>query len=188
MERATRRPLTLPESPQALRAKIEQAFSELATTSMEFNLLMQQVVPEFHVYNVRLCHGGPLLPRIQARLDLSGIAPDARLVEGLQQMLTSTITIDVFKPPQHARIREQAVQLIAAGHKQREACQLIDEKPKQPTLQKALALQKKMDELRLTSPYVFQKEPPGDYKKLRRHKTEHFRFEPLEGYAPPNLI
>lgn len=188
LERTAHRQLKLPESPQALRVQIEQAFSELATTSMEFNLLMQQLVPEFHVYNVRLCNGGPLLPRIQARLDLSGIAPDSRLIEGLQQMLTSTITVDVFKPPQHARIREQAVRLIANGHKQREACQLIDQKPKQPTLQKALALQKKMDELRLTSPYVFQKEPPGDYKKLRRHKTEHFRFEPLEGYAPPNLI
>lgn len=188
LEQAAHRPLTLPESPQALRLKIERAFSELATTSMEFHLLMQQMVPEFHVYNVRLCNGGPLLPRIQARLDLSEIAPDARLVEGLQQMLTSTVTVDVFKFPQHVEIREDAVRLIAEGHKQREACQLIDQKPKQPTLQKALALQKTMDELGLTSPYVFQKEPPENYKKLRRHKTEHFRFEPLKGYDPPKLI
>src|SRR5690606_16921198 len=156
---AAHRKLTLPESPMVLRTMIEKAFSELATTSMEFNLLMQQIVPEFHVYNVRSCNGGPLLPRIQARLDLTGIAPDARLVEGLQQMLPSIVTVDVFKLPQHVEIREDAVRLIAAGHKQRDACQLIDQKPKQPTLQKALALQKKMDELGLTSPYVFQKEP-----------------------------
>jgi Recombinase. len=188
LEIAAHRRLTLPESPMVLRTMIEKSFSELATTSMEFNLLMQQIVPEFHVYNVRLCNGGSLLPRIQARLDLTGIAPDARLVEGLQQILTSIVTVDVFKLPQHVEIREDAVRLTAAGHKQRDACQLIDQKPKQPTLQKALALQQKMDELGLTSPYVFQKEPPENYKKLRRHKTEHFRFEPLAGFQPPELI
>jgi site-specific DNA recombinase len=187
LESAARRRLELPTSPEALRVLMENAFRDLSTTSSEFGLLMRDIVPEFHVYVVRLCDGGPPVPRIQARLDLSGVCPDARLVDGLQAMLSSTVTFDVFDVPQRERIRQQSVELIAAGHKQRDACQLIDEKPTQPALQHALALHRKMQELGLSSPYLFLEAPPEDYRKLRRHRASHFRFQPLEGYVPPKL-
>ncbi|MES2789450.1 MAG: recombinase family protein [Planctomycetota bacterium] len=188
LEASARRRLELPQSSQALSTLMEHAFQDLSTTSMDFGLLMREIVPEFHMYLVRLCDGGHPAPRIQARLDLSGICPDARLVDGLHSMLASTITVDVFEPPQRERIRFQAVKLAAEGHKQRDACQLIGEKPTQPAFQNALALQRKMDELDLKSPYVFLPEPPNDYLKLRRHKAKHFRFRPVEGYDRPELM
>lgn len=44
-------------------------------------------------------------------------------------MLSSIVTIDVFKLSQHVvEIREEAVRLIATGHKQLEVYQLIDQK------------------------------------------------------------
>ena len=188
LESSAHRHLQLPESSQGLQTVMEDAFRGLLTTSTEFGLLMRELVPEFHVYLVRLCDGGHPAPRIQARLDLSGLCPDARLVDGLQSMLSSTVTLDVFDPPQRERIRLQAVELSAAQYKQRDACQLIEEKPTQPAFQRALALDRKMQDLGLASPYVFLSEPPADYPKLRRHKANHFRFEPIEGYVRPELI
>ncbi|MDB5334657.1 MAG: hypothetical protein JWN70_276 [Planctomycetaceae bacterium] len=132
LEASAQHQLELPQSPQALRTVMEDAFRGLLTTSTEFGLLMRELVPEFHVYLVRLCDGGHPAPRIQARLDLTGICPDARLVDGLQSILSSTVTLDIFEPPQRERIRSQAVELSAARHKQRDACRLIDEQPTQP--------------------------------------------------------
>ena len=149
---------------------------------------MRELVPEFYVYLVRPCDGGHPAPRIQARLDLSGSFPDARLVDGLGSMLSSTIRLDVFDHPQRVRILPQAVELSARGYKQRDACRLIEETPTQPAFQNALALHHKMQELGLTTPYVLLTAPPDDYAKLRRHKATHFHFQPLEGYVPPELV
>ncbi len=187
LEGLVHRQLQIPESPLALRALMEQSFEHVSETSPEFGLLMREIVPEFHVFLVRLCDGGHPLPRIQARLDLSGICPDARQIDGLQPLLSSTITLDVFEPPQRERIREQAVQLIREGCQQREACRRIEEQPTQPALQRALQLHQMMQELGIDTPYVLLRSPPDDYPKLRRHKADHFRFEPIEGYIPPEF-
>jgi hypothetical protein len=188
LEGLVHRRLTIPESPQALRALMEKSFQHVSETSPEFGFLMREIVPEFHVFLVRLCDGGHPLPRIQARLDLSGICPDARLVDGLQPLLSSTIMLDIFEPSQRERIRDQAVQLIREGCQQREACRRIEEQPTQPALQRALRLHQMMQELRIDTPYVLLRSPPDDYPKLRRYKAGHFWFEPIEGYVPPELF
>ncbi len=126
-------------------------------------------------------------PRARVQLDLSGIVPDVRLVNGLRELLSTTVTLDLFKPFQRERIRLDAVRLVGEGQKQRDACQLIEELPTQPALQNALALQTEMDRRGLSSPYILLTEPPSDYKKLRRHQAAHFQFEPLAGYVPPEL-
>ena len=46
-------------------------------------------------------------------------------------------------------------------------------------VQRAAALQRKMDELGLTDPYIPVTEPPEDLTKMRRHKHKRYRFEPL---------
>jgi site-specific DNA recombinase len=43
-------------------------------------------------------------------------------------------------------------------------------------------LQRKMDELGITDPWVSVTEPPSDYNRLRRHNHERYRFEPLDGF------
>lgn len=49
----------------------------------------------------------------------------------------------------------------------------------------ALALDRKMRELSLDTPYVIVLEPPTDYPKLRRHMNPRYQFVPLEGYQQP---
>jgi hypothetical protein len=99
------------------------------------------------------------------------------------------LTLDLFdRPPQRERIREDSVRLSAQGLKPCQIASLLEEeKPKYQVVQRALALDRKMTELGLTSPYVLVLEPPEDYSKLRRHKNTKFRFEPKEGYQRPEM-
>jgi site-specific DNA recombinase len=92
------------------------------------------------------------------------------------------LTLDLFDPPQRARIRTEAVRLAAEGLTERCIARSLSEKVTQPAVQKALALDRKMKELGLQSPYVVLLEPPGDYGRLRRHKRARFKFSTICGY------
>lgn len=185
------RTLNLPPSVAELRAMLAVQFDKLATNSYECGDLLRKLVPEFHVYLVRLCNGGHPLPRARVTIALDGILPDAKHVPGLAKLLTRTFTIDLFVPPQRERIRETAVRLGAQGHGPKEIARripgIIPEKPTSTAVQNALALHAKMQQLGLDSPYIILREPPEDYPKLRRHKNSKYRFEPREGYQPPEI-
>jgi site-specific DNA recombinase len=187
IEQSEDRTPVLPDSTADLRAMFETSQRQLAKDSPEFGELMRSLVPDFHVYLVRLCDGGHLLPRARVRLALDGIIPDARLVPVLAPLLTRTVTIDLFEPRQRERIREQAVRLAADGLGPKAIAKRISERPTPTAVQNALALQRQMEELGLASPYVTVLEPPEDYRKLRRHKNRKYRFTQLDGYQPPSL-
>ena len=189
LEHLQTKTLELPESIGELRQRMEDEFKRLAVDSPEFGDLMRQLVPEFYVYLVRLVDGGHPLSRAKVKLTLAGIVPDAQLVPGLGEMLTRELTLDLFeKPPQRERIREEVVRLAAERIPQRQiAARLTEEKPKLAAVQKVLALDQKMKELGLETPYVLVTEPPEDYPKLRRHKNPKYRFQPREGYQRPAI-
>ncbi len=53
--------------------------------------------------------------------------PDVEGVNGLNDLLTREVTLDLFEPPQRERIRRESAMLAAAGVKQRDiARQLSD--------------------------------------------------------------
>jgi hypothetical protein len=134
------------------------------------------------VYSVRLCDGGHPKTRAKVKLDLGGSIEDIQDVPELQALLTREFTLDLFEPPQRERIREQAVTLAAQGLTERRIVQSLPEKVTQPAVQHALALDRKLKELCLASPYVVLLEPPDDYGRLRRHKHARFKFSTREGY------
>ena len=187
LERLKERKLDLPESVEQLRHLFEGQFQKLARDSWEFGLLMRQLVPEFHVYLVRLCDGGHPLPRLRAKLSLASIVADAKYVPGLEEILTKEVTLDLFEPPQRERIRKESAQLRAQGLNQRQIAQRIAENPTQTAVQRALALEEQIRKLGLDSPYVFMLEPPTEYPKLRCHLNPKYRFEPEEGYSRLSL-
>ena len=172
-----------------LREQLEENFQRLAVDSPEFGDLMQTLVPEFYVYLVRLVDGGHPLPRAKIKLSLAGAVQDAELVPGLTDLLTREVTIDLFdRPPQRERIRVITIPLAAERVPQRQiATRLTAERPKLPVVQQALALDRKMKELGLETPYVLVTEPPEEYPKLRRHKNPKYRFQPREGYVRPAI-
>ncbi|OAI53255.1 hypothetical protein AYO44_04290 [Planctomycetaceae bacterium SCGC AG-212-F19] len=186
LEQLASRRLELPESVVQLRQMLEQQFARLAIDSPEFGDFMRELVPEFHVYLVRLCDGGHPLPRARVTLALGSVVPDIAHVAAINGLLTCQLTLDLFESPsQRERIRLDAVRLAAQGLDQREIARRLAEKPSQAVAQRALALDRKMREQGLESPYDFLAEPPTDYPKLRRHLNPKYRFEPLDGYPLP---
>jgi site-specific DNA recombinase len=184
---ADQRTLVLPDSTREIRASLQTDLRRFGVNSWEFGELMKELVPEFHVYLVRLCDGGHLLPRAKVRLDLLGSFADAELVPGLSGLLAEELTVDLFIPPQRELIRNAAVQLAQNGREQRAIAESLPGRPTQTAVWRALELQRKMSQLGLSSPYVNVSEPPADYAKLRRHKNAQFCFQMLEGYERPEV-
>ncbi|HYE19758.1 MAG TPA: hypothetical protein VEA69_15010 [Tepidisphaeraceae bacterium] len=181
------RPLDVPGSLAGLRDQFEQKLKELAArpNGREVHRLLRTLVPQFHVYLVRLADGGHPLPRARLRLALDGLVPDAARVRGLPELLTLDATVDLFEPPQREHIRERAVALTAQGRDQRAVARELG--VSQAAVQKALALDRLVRERGLAGPYVVLTEPPDDYPKLRRHRNRKYAFDPLAGYEPPPL-
>ncbi|MCA9090839.1 MAG: helix-turn-helix domain-containing protein, partial [Planctomycetaceae bacterium] len=188
LESRSRRRPQLPASGAELRSQFAEVSRELAQDSFEFGGLLRSVVPEFHVYLVRLTDGGYFVPRAQIKLSLGAIVRDIERAPDLKEYLTRTFTCDLFEPPTRVRIREEAVRQSAAGIRQRDIADALG--THQATVQRALKLDRKMRERGLTSPYELVLSPPSgeSNKKVRRYRHERYRFQPREGYVPPELI
>lgn len=186
LERLRDRAPQLPGSVAELRQAFEDAFRGLAADSPEFGTVLRQVVPQFHVYLVRMCDGGHPLPRARVTLSLAGLVPDAGRAPAVAALLTCNITVDLFTPLQRERIRAESVRLAADGLDQREIARRLPEPATQAGVSQALALDRRMRALGLDTPYMLMDGPPSDYPKLRRHQNLKYEFEPLPGYSPPD--
>jgi hypothetical protein len=169
-----------------LRRLTRKAVADLAHDDLEFADLMRRLIPKIVVFPYRSCDGGHIVLRAKFRLYLAGLHPDPRVRELLAKPLERIVTVDLFEPPQRIAYREQVVALRKTINP--ETGKVYTEKQVADQLgithtaaQSAASLQRQMDELGLTGPYVSLHEPPEDYKKLRRHKHDRYSFEPLEG-------
>ena len=187
LERVQAADLKLPANGQELRQLIETEFLGLATDSYEFGAMMQKIVPEVFVHLVRMIDGGPLLPRVTFKINLTGAFAESTSSDSLTTLLTREFTADVFELPTRAKIRKEVVALRAQGKTQKQIVELVDEKTSALTVAKALALDAQMAAQGLDNPLVIQTEPPCDTKKMRRHLHPRYSFEPAAGYEPPNL-
>jgi hypothetical protein len=187
LDRSTGRPPDLPDSAAGLRRVFEEKARDLAADTPEYGDILRQLVPEFRVHLVRSCDGGHPLPVARVKLSLAGIIPDAARAPEYVTALTRELTIDLFEPTQRERIRAEAARLSAEGLGQREIAERIPERPTQPAVANALALDRLMRERGLDSPYEVLKAPPEDYGRLRLYKNPKYRFELEEGYTPPEL-
>jgi hypothetical protein len=94
------------------------------------------------------------------------------------------LTVYLFEPCQRAKFRDHVVQLRATVnpvtgkfHTEAEAARKVGITV--TAAQAAVRLQRKMDELALSDPYIAVTEPPDDFRKLRRHKHSRYSFQPL---------
>jgi len=177
----------LPESGKQLREMFRESFHHLALDSFECGDLLRQLVPEFYVYLVQLIDGGKYYSRAKVKISLGGIIRDIDRVPEIQEFLTRELTLDLFTPPIHERIREEVIKRESQGQYQRQIA--ADLGTHQATVQKALRRERMMRERGLTSPYHLITERPDktDNRNFKRSRHDRYHFEQLEGYVPPEL-
>jgi DNA invertase Pin-like site-specific DNA recombinase len=167
-----------------LRELARAAFHDLTHDSFEFAQLMRRLIPKIVVWPHRLCDGGKIVLRSRFQLHLSAFVQNRATREVLQKPLERELTVDLFEPCQRVRFRDQVVRLRATvnpatGKKHSAAEAARDVGITVTAAQAAAKLQRKMDELGVSDPYVPVTEPPDDFPKLRRHKHSRYSFEPL---------
>jgi hypothetical protein len=160
-----------------LRQLYHDAFSGLAVDSYEFARELRRLIPRLVVFPVRLVDGGRVLLRAKFRLKLAGLVPDVNTRAALRGPLERVLQVDLFDPPQREKYRRQIGELRRAGATEREAAGKLGLTI--TAAQRAAGLQRKMDELGLSDPYVLVTEPPED-TRLRRHRHARYQFEPLD--------
>ena len=176
-----RQPIRTFEMPSVQQVKelARQSVMGLAVGSPEFARQMRKMIPRIIVFPVRLCDDGAIVMRGTFRVQLSNLLPEQTSQEVLRQPLEKVLTVDLFDPPQRELFRTRVVEARAKGMTERAVAAELGITV--TAAQKAAVLQRKMDELGITDPYVRVTAPPEDSRKMRRNHYPGYRFDPLPG-------
>lgn len=169
--------LVLPPMEQ-LKDGAREAIVNLATDSPEFGRLMKRLVPRLMVYPYRLCDGGAVVLRAKFTLDLALFTKVPGLGQEIPEVLRRELVIDLFEPPQRVRYREQVMAMRASGMSEKEVAKALGLTV--TAVQRAASLNRMMQTLNLSDPYVEVMTPPADCTKLRRHLHPRYRFKPID--------
>lgn len=167
-----------------IKDRAREMVSRHADNPFEFSRVMRQLIPRIMAYPIRLCDGGKIMIRAKMDLHLVAIFPDLAEIPSIDQVLTRSITVDLFEPTQRDRFREIVVMLREAGLKERDVA--FELGITQPAVQYAMKLHRRVQALELPEPYVPVTDPPADLTKLRRHLHPRYEFRPLPGFEPPS--
>ncbi len=177
LEWAADQKLLLPSLAE-LKQIAREAFKDRAGDDGEFARCMRTLIPRLVVFPVRLCDGGRPVLRAMFRLHLAHLLPDKRQRQVLDKALQRVLTVDLFESPQREQYRQQVVAMRKSGMAERQVARELGITA--TAAQRAAALQRRMNELGVTDPYVSITEPPEDIPKMRRHKHKRYRFTPLD--------
>jgi len=156
-----------------------ESISELVPHSPEFVRAMRKLAPKILVFPYRLCDGGGIVLRARFRLELGNLLPNRQAAAALREPLTRVLTVNLFDSPQREEMRSRIIALRAAGKSERQAA--VECRITTTAAQRAASLQRMMDIMGITDPYVAILHPPEDCQKRRRHKSPDYRFDPLPG-------
>ena len=168
---------------EVIRSQTRELFADLAISSPEFQRRVKRLVPSIEVFPYRLLDGGHPVLRAKVTLDLVATL-DVPTIASAVPSLQRVLVVDLFERPQRAAYLQQIVELRKSKTQRATAAELglaI------ATIEKAMALQRRMDAAGVSDPYVTVHEPPADYPKLCRHLHRRYRFEPLPGYERPQF-
>jgi len=184
LEQTPRQAIDIP-SIEEVKRLARESFEGLAVDSLEFGRHIRRLIPKIKVFPCRLIDGGHIVLRARFTLNLAPLVSGGDQPDDLLESLTRTMNVDLFDPPQREEFRERVVALRSAinpktGKNHTEAEVARNCGITITAAQRAAALQRKMDQLGLSDPFVPVTEPPGDYKKLRRHQHRRYSFRPLE--------
>lgn len=166
-------------SPAELRERARSEVGRMAFDDPEFGRLMHVLVPRVEVFPYRLLDGGKVRLRAEMRVDLAPLLGAAG--EALGGLISRSITVDLFDPPQRAAYRERVVAMRESGRTERQAAG--DLGLTVTAAQNAIKLHRRMQASGLTDAYVpLLATPDGGGGRLRRQAHVRYQFEPLAGY------
>jgi hypothetical protein len=140
---------------------------------------LRRLIPRIVVYPYRLCDGGHPVLRAHFAFSLVPLLPPAPESAHLEAALCRSLVVDLFQPPQREAYRFPVMALTVNGLSQHEIAWELE--LTQPAVQRAVALNRAMQKLGSSDPYLSLTAPPDDYKRLRRHKHSRYRFKPMNG-------
>lgn len=176
----------LPQNSEEFRALFHKSFLDLAIDSHEFGAMMPKIVPEISMYLVRMIDGGPLYPRVNFKVDLSG-AFEIDLPESVSSPLIGDFTVDPFDLPKRELVRVEAVRMRGTGLSYKKIGKALTGKASERVTKAAIKLDEQLKELGLEDPLRIQHEPPSDYPKFRRHLHKRYQFSTAAGYIAQEL-
>lgn len=172
--------LAIPKGKE-LRPMFGEAMGALIVEDPEFADVVRNLVSKVVAYPFRLCDGGRIVMRAQMTVNLPSALSESKLSATVEQTLGQVNWVNLFNPPQREAFRER---VVADRNHLTQAEVAAKYGITVTAAQHAAALQRKMDALNLTDPYVHVVTPPDDCPKLRRHKHSRYQFEPILEFTP----
>jgi hypothetical protein len=166
-------PDCIPELPpvEELKERARAVIARADFADPAFGRQLNQLMPKIEVFPYRLIDGGAVVLRARLTITLAPLLGTAAELVG--PMLTRTVMVDLFDPPQRAAVRERLVAMRAAA----EALEITV-----TAANRSLSLHRKMAAAGLSDPYRLVKSSPDGECKLRRHKHLRYEFRPRAGY------
>jgi site-specific DNA recombinase len=161
---------------EEIKSLATEALDDLSHDSWEFCRVMQRMTPRIVVFPHRLCDGGRLVLRARFRFNVAGMIAAERLRDALHAPLERILEVDLFNPPQREEFRERVVQMRKT-QTERNVAETLGITI--TAAQRASKLQKLMDPLSITDPYLPLESPPDDVSRLKRHRHHRYQFTAL---------
>lgn len=168
--------------PQAdeLRHQLAELIAAASRQDQELGRRLRDVLPALYVVPYQLIDGGDLVPRVEYTLDLAPLlATELRDLQNSQQFQGSGV-ITITRLPQRLEFFQQAALLRTEGLTRSQTAKRLG--ISLSACANALRIDRLMRERGLTEPFERMTEPRASMTRLRRHRSERFRFEPLPGF------
>ena len=171
---------SIPKMPsmEEIKTMVLGSMRSLAINSQEFGRLLRKLIDRIVVLPFQHCDGSSPVLRAYFELNLASLLSHIPGMESLSAALRKTMVVDLFDPPQREAFRTEATALIASGMNQRKAAKVLG--ITSTAVQRAQALNKKMEQSGITDPYIKLNEPPPENSKIKRHKHSRYEFNPVE--------
>jgi hypothetical protein len=167
---------------EELKKKAREAISRMNFDDPSFGRLMTTLVPRLVVFPYRLLDGGAVVLRAQATINLAPLTPRNTAIS-IGDLITRTVTIDLFDSPQRVTFRERVVGLRQEGLTEREVAANLGLTV--TAAQRAMSLHRMMVEAVVSDPYRRLTAPPDGDSKFRRHFHPRYEFRPLPDCPTP---
>ncbi|MBA4192639.1 MAG: hypothetical protein C0467_32120 [Planctomycetaceae bacterium] len=167
-------------STKELKDRARAEVGKLAFHDPAFGRSMNELVPRVTVFPYRPLDGGAVVLRAKVEINLAPLVKPA--VPMLGSLISSTVVVDLFDPPQRVAFRERVVALRSAGKTERGVAEELGLTV--TAAQRAMALDRMMTAAGLTDPYQLLVAPPDGDSKFRRHRHPRYQFRPLDDSSP----